>query len=88
MSVLLTGPDRQKCKVSSTLNRSSEFSSKNMFVEGDNCWNSDQVSECVCQYVSGAAAGFDDYFILFDNRDPISTYYSIFCVTLKYLNYV
>ena len=43
MSILLTGPDRQKCKVSSTLNKSSEFSSKNMFSDGDSCWNSDQV---------------------------------------------
>ena len=43
MSVLLTGPDLVKCKVSSTLNKSAEFSSKNMFLDGDSCWNSDQV---------------------------------------------
>ena len=43
--VLLTGINKQKCKVSSILNRSIEFSSKNMFDSDDNtCWNSDQGS--------------------------------------------
>lgn len=44
-SILLTGNNKQKCKVSSTLNKSIEFSSKNMFDNDINtCWNSDQGS--------------------------------------------
>lgn len=41
--LLLTGAGRQRVKASSTLNRSIEFSAKNMF-DGDpnTCWNSDQ----------------------------------------------
>jgi hypothetical protein len=41
--MLLTGSGRQRVKASSTLNRSLEFSAKNMF-DGDvnTCWNSDK----------------------------------------------
>lgn len=42
---LLTVPDHFKCKVSSTLNKSAEYGSKNMFDGTDvTCWNSDQGS--------------------------------------------
>jgi hypothetical protein len=42
---LLTGVGRQRVKASSTLNRSIEFSAKNMFDSDVNtCWNSDQGS--------------------------------------------
>jgi hypothetical protein len=43
--VLLTGVGKQKCKVSSTLNNSSQYSYKHMFDDdGSKCWNSDQGS--------------------------------------------
>lgn len=40
---LLTGLEKMRCKASSTLNKSAEFSSKHLF-DGidDTCWNSDQ----------------------------------------------
>ena len=42
---LLTETGHYKCKVSSTLNKSSEYASKHMFDGTDiTCWNSDQGS--------------------------------------------
>jgi len=43
--VILTGKGLQKCKVSSVLNKTAEFSGNNMFdYDTDSCWNSDQGS--------------------------------------------
>jgi hypothetical protein len=43
-NMLLTGVGKQRCKVSSTLNASSQYASKHMFdLDGSKCWNSDQV---------------------------------------------
>jgi len=39
--VLLTTEGKYKVKVSSVLNRSSDFQAKHMFTDSDSCWNSD-----------------------------------------------